>query len=733
MERSFAARGLRVLLIATGLAGTTGHLGGCSSGGGSSAATQEAGGEVFRGAATYYRNDALGEDAVPVGIADSGFRLTHEALAPYLVATYNLHDPGDPDVTGNAAHGTTVASLAAHSEGEVGLRLAKITDSTAAPDDLLAYSVGLLADEGARVINHSYDGRLELPHSESSYREVKLRDSLERIVTANDGLGSVYVVAAGNDGEPLEAETPIHGLPMVFERMLIVGGSEGGGTSLNDDSNFPGADAQWQSRFLTAPWEAAAADHRGDSLYSLKAGTSVSAPQVSAHAAAIIHRWPHLDAAEVSQLLLDTASRHSPLYALDTCGSDGTVNCGLYYLGQGEADVEAALEPRGELSAPLGARVDGASVPLSAASLQLSQAYGDALGQSAALTDMAAFDALGRDYRVDLSSHVRQTADRDLARRLSRLAMTDAPRRPLTASFGPSLGLTVVPGADAEPTASRLDGGFGGLRLTAFRFDGDAPDPTGPAQESGLMPMLAFQGGSPLTRRFDTVSGIRSELALSDDMALVAKHWRGQGSETAGYGAERSDFALALDLSGELTLTAGVGRVSETRGLLGARGTGALALGERGITRLTRLRLDYAPDERIAAFAVYERGEGEADGASLLHGIDDLATDEMALGLQWRTARHRVALALRQPRRLARAEATFRVPVGRTRDGRVMRETRRVPLAPSGRQRDVELGYAFRPDARTRLAGNLLYRRDPGHDARAPDELAALLSVLRTF
>ena len=95
--------------------------------------------------------------------------------------------------------------------------------------------------------------------------------------------------------------------------------------------------------------------------------------------------------------------------------------------------------------------------------------------------------------------------------------------------------------------------------------------------------------------------------------------------------------------------------------------------------------------------------------------------------------RHQAALTLKQPLRLDDATATLDVPVGRTLDGQIVRETRRVSLAPSGQQRDIELGYAFQQDPLTQWRLNLLYTLEPGHDREADSEMATLLNYSRTF
>jgi hypothetical protein len=61
-------------------------------------------------------------------------------------------------------------------------------------------------------------------------------------------------------------------------------------------------------------------------------------------------------------------------------------------------------------------------------------------------------------------------------------------------------------------------------------------------------------------------------------------------------------------------------------------------------------------------------------------------------------------------------------------DGRVVRETRSASLEPSGRQLDIELGYGFAASERSQWQFNLLHTREPGHDANAPSDSAAMVN-----
>lgn len=687
---------------------------------------------------------SLDDEGVVVGVADTGFRITHESLAPSLLATVNLVD-GSGDVSGDEDHGTAVASLIEQGDASPALYLAKVSSSDSpgrAATNVLDYSVGFLADAGARVINHSWSGRANAPTSSSSYLGVKSLDSLRRIATSNDGLGSVYVVAAGNDGKVLEADRPIHQHDEIYSRMLIVGGSvrDSGDIRLASQSNRPGEDTDWQARFLTAPWQRTAADASADDAYGEWAGTSIAAPQVAGYAAAMISLWPHLDAASITQRLLDTADRSSSLYQDSSCGESGDVNCGFYYLGQGEADLDAALAPAGTLSLATGSHLDEGGEELDQSLVLLSSAYGDSLASSGVLADVAAFDELGRDYRIDLTAHGfhRDTHEALQRNRMARLASASPEQRHQQRGRAGALSWTTLQDGHGENLASRLDGSFGGNDWTLTRFKGDEVDPASRYAESGIMPLLAFQGGSDLTRGLETVHGLRNDYALSDRATLQARHWTGEGAEWGAaldkpYQASRSDVGMRLDVSSQLSVTTSVGVLDEHHGLLGGQGSGMLSLGERNRTGFASLGLDAGLGRHWQVFANYDRGRGDAEGIGFIRRIDIARVEELSIGLQRSGQRHSTALAYRQPMRIGQAEATLSVPVGRTLDGAVIREERSASLSPSGRQQEIELGYRYQTRGRGAVRLNLNHTREPGHDRNARPDTTLLLNYDVTF
>lgn len=696
------------------------------------------------------------ENPVLVGVADSGFRLTHDSIKDHIQRAENLLNPGQPVNLGDG-HGTSVASVIAQSGAPAEMLLTQVSNEEGkARTDILDYSVGFMADQGARVVNHSWSGRAEAPAPTAmdlKYGTNLLStESLGKIVTSNGGLGTVYVVSAGNEGielnDTLQEGRPIYELDGVWERMLVVGGTTtdaNGNLILNANSNRPGEQAEWQERFITAPWAARVALDSSDSATGTAAGTSFAAPQVSAYAAAIIERWPHLDAQVVAQHLLDTANQNSPLYDRNDCGASGTANCGLYYLGQGEADIRAALTPKGTPSLPAGANVGGDSIALSETAAHLSSAYGDSLAQSGALANVAVFDELGRDYSVDLSQHSQPRHDRGRTLRDQMARMSVASTSHQThhqASF--VAGFAGMEGAfDFSSTfdgfgnvlSSRFDATIGDNRWTTFNYAGGEVNPMSAYSESGMMPMLSYQGSSAFADNLASVNGVGLQHSLTDNLALVATHWTGSADDNArsNYSANRTDVGMTYMLGDNVGITGTVGSMNEESGLLGAQGFGALSLGESNQTTFANLSVEADFGNSITGFAQYEAGRGSANGGGMIQNVSGIETAEMGLGVQWTGKRHIAAFGYRQPMRLDSATATLNVPVGRLNDGTVIRETREASLSPSGRQQDFELGYTFLPSNRTALQFNLVHTLEPGHNQEADSDTAALVNYSYSF
>ncbi|MCP4807946.1 MAG: S8 family serine peptidase [Proteobacteria bacterium] len=272
-----------------------------------------------------------GEGAL-VAVLDSGVDMLHPDLA--VTSGWDYLDD-DADSQDESGHGTGAAGLiAAIGDNGVGV-------SGVAPDAEL-YGIRIIGgdasttdiyeafveatDAGAWVINNSWSigsdcNAYQLPSA--------MRDGLNYAdEVGRDGLGTVIVFSAGNEGCDLEGE----GLKR-HNATLVVAASDG-----NDDregySNFgKHVDVTAPSGGLLTTdiaGEGGYGSHEGDDAYYPSfSGTSASAPVVSGVAALVIAANPRLTAEQVREVLCETAVRVDiEDGAYDTSGWSAYYGCG---------------------------------------------------------------------------------------------------------------------------------------------------------------------------------------------------------------------------------------------------------------------------------------------------------------------------------------------------------------------------------------------------------------------
>jgi hypothetical protein len=162
---------------------------------------------------------------------------------------------------------------------------------------------------------------------------------------------AVIVKSAGNDGIDANYEKFVSSYAnnaSITSRLLIVGSLNKDGTVSNkatiaDYSNKAGANNVIANRFLVAngntPYESNAVAINGWIQLS-GAGTSYAAPRVAGYAAIVQQKFPGLNAANTSNIILDTA-RYDTLTCYPSCDTS------IY--GKGEASLSRALAPVGRL------------------------------------------------------------------------------------------------------------------------------------------------------------------------------------------------------------------------------------------------------------------------------------------------------------------------------------------------------------------------------------------------
>ena len=220
-------------------------------------------------------------------------------------------DYGNTDVTGpDAKHGTHVAGIiAAAPEANSGVEgiasAALIMPVRAVPDGDerdkdIANAIRYAVDNGARVINMSF-GK---PYS-------PFKSAVDGAVKYADSHGVLMVLASGNDGASLDTAsnfpTPDYIGGGRAANWIEVGASSwrGGDTLAVAFSNYSHDKVD-----VFAPGEDILSTVQGGG-YERLSGTSMAAPVVTGLAALIMSYYPNLTAAQVRQIILDSATRYN--------------------------------------------------------------------------------------------------------------------------------------------------------------------------------------------------------------------------------------------------------------------------------------------------------------------------------------------------------------------------------------------------------------------------------------
>ena len=686
------------------------------------------------GAATLYAAGGTGA-GVTVGLIDTGIDTSHPEFAGAIHASSRDLLRAQPLADGSG-HGTAVAGLIGARRNDVATHgvafaadlLAIRADRPGSCPDACLFDQSDLADatdyaveHGARVINYS------LGSSDG------LAQSLRRALTAAAAADRVVVMAAGNGGGPSPQQPGAFAATAAARGAAIVVGALGEDGEIADFSNRAGSAA---SAFLVAP---------GDSLITtapggggaIITGTSSATPLVAGSAAALISAAPHLSAANVVAILLESAR---------DLGAPGTDP--IY--GRGALDLERALQPMGPLALPEGVSTNAVARPLAASSLALGDAFGSV---GAALGPVMALDSYERAYAVALTT----AGSNGSADALPALLRRQRAASVETVQAG-GLGLALTESDYLSPWRMGAEGDLAGMELAyrtaddGWRLQAHLGEPESAAIGDGGLVRARRPAGPPAH-----FADLAAPLGLAVD-AAVAGPWRvslnlagdpggalaeiGEVPATGAYGGrslpEGRLASIGLEHRGETAagFKVGLGLLEEGAGPLGSEGAGALAAGG-AVTQFVDLAASVPLGAGWRAFgeAALGRTEAAAGQGGLLAEIGPLWTTAFAVGVErrdlWRSG-DRLTVELLQPLRVEAGRAKLDVPVARDREGRVYRDQRSVDLAPDGRELDLELGYGLDVGS-ARLQTALLLRLAPGHDAEAAPELLGALSLRLPF
>lgn len=361
---------------------------------------------------------------VLVGVVDTGVDINQTDLKGKVVKYSGYLSKGGDVYHG---HGTWMESIIAGSRNGVGMvgiaPDANLVTFAAGPLGIITWEgvkqgVRWSADQGAGVINLSLGTSMPKYIFNSYYTQLadgsyKSKTGLDTYMPVVDviqpmqyatGKGSIIVVAAGNDGNPVPA-TPANMATMVDKsgnlvfggKVVVVGAVDNTG-NIASWSNRAGNICQQtsgttcldkvkiQDYFIVAP---------GANIYAAAAGyantvdringTSPAAAVVSGGVAILKQAWPTLKPEQIVQLLLTTAK---------DLGAKGTDP--IY--GRGLMDLDAATKPQGTLTL---AKPATGSAPVALGGMATGTLV--ALGNSSAMQNAQALDSYGRNYTVNMN------------------------------------------------------------------------------------------------------------------------------------------------------------------------------------------------------------------------------------------------------------------------------------------------------------------------------------------
>ena len=249
---------------------------------------------------------------------------------------------GNPDLEGpDASHGTHVAGIIAAERGNgigidgiapaVRIMTVRVVPDGDERDKDVANGIRYAVDNGARIINMSF-GKGYSPE----------KHVVDEAVRYAESRGVLIVHAAGNDAEDVEVE------PSFPVRTYTAGGGaanwiEVGASSWEGGAALPATFSNYgQSQVDVFAPGVAILSTVTDATWARNDGTSMAAPVVSGVAALVWSYFPELTAAQVRQVILDSATRYTD-EAVTLPGAETRVPFGRLSATGGVVNVYEAL------------------------------------------------------------------------------------------------------------------------------------------------------------------------------------------------------------------------------------------------------------------------------------------------------------------------------------------------------------------------------------------------------
>ena len=359
--------------------------------------------------------------------------------------------------------------------------------------------------------------------------------------------------------------------------------------------------------------------------------------------------------------------------------------------GQGMLDLGAAASPVGTTGITLGNTVGSPGINIQTTSLRLGGAMGDGLGRALARQEIVAFDGMGAPFWFNLSHFTGAARGPSSLVRLRELTA----RNPITRQTHGRL-TTFTP--DRAGGAVEQDLGYGRLRFGFRERLAGAEGGHFALADNATTLMLTGSNGMAVT-------------------AFTASGFAGR-SPTSGVTLSWRPFDVPVGFR--------AGWLAEQQTLLGTTAAGAFGRlsADAAVTGL-ETGFEFGP-WHLAADAEIGTARPRLRGG-IISRLSSLTTSAFAFKATRRLANGGlIRIALSQPLRVEGGRAALSVPIGRTKDGDVLRQPVSANLAPSGRQIDVSAQWRHSLADGNELRFDAAWIHNPGHSARVKPGVSLL-------
>ena len=718
-----------------------------------------------------YLNYSFG-NGVLVGVIDSGVTEIPELIGKLHPNSTNIVTSDPDDIDDFSGHGTAMAGIIAANRDDDTNNSSFNMHGVAFEAQILSINATTAADcpdienctffhsDIAKAYDYAIANNVDVINESlgsDNFSTLSLQQAMQRAV--DDDI--VIVLPAGNieesapagTGDSVEASSAV-AYSAWANGQIIIAGSADANNVISDFSYKAGADAM--NVFLVAPGSNVLApdyDVNSDFDYVQTSGTSASTAVISGAAALLIDAFPNLSAAQVVDILFETATD------LGDPGVD------IIY-GRGLINIEEAFTAQGQLTIAgngfAAATEIGNNNTIPSQNLIFSGgAFGADISFSNSLNDIMATDRYDRSFSVDFTKGIHlPTAAVNLdgymngamSNRYHSISINENMnvkmgwrfddrfnennRRHFSNHFGANndvgnLRMAVSFQLSENNTANASTG----MSLAEMMEDFRPDDYIAPNMQ-GFNALQQSNNTNAASFKTQTSKKTSMEFAYSASEQVIGENIAPQRINIQN--------SIALNrinhqLTKKLSFSFDMGVINEVGSVLGAVSTGVLKIGDGARTGFVGAKFDYnlSHNSLIYGRASYGITNVDSAGGTLFGNISTLQSHSYLVGIKSLGLMRyddQISLTFSQPLKLSSGNATISNVAQRNfADNSYTMSFNRINLGPSGTERDIEFSYSMANFYGTRVQVNLLHQFNPGHVKSIKGATSLLLRLGSNF